>query len=218
MEIKVIKNILTRNEGQAEKNRAYFNEKKLLCINLMSSPGAGKTTLLEKTIDELKDTLNIGVIEGDLMTSRDAQRIKEHGVKVVQINTEGGCHLSADMVSKAKDELECDDLNLLIIENVGNLVCPGSFDLGEDFKVVLSSVPEGDDKPLKYPLMFTEAKACVLNKIDLLPYTNFNLDNFMKDVLSLNPNIKIFQLSAETGEGLEDWCRWLRDEVKCKIQ
>ena len=218
MEIKVVKNILSRNKGQAENNRKLFAQEKVLCINMMSSPGAGKTSLLEKTIDELKDVFRIGVIEGDLMTTRDAERIKSHGVDVVQINTEGGCHLSADMIYKALIEFENESLDAVIIENVGNLVCPGAFDLGEDFKVVVSSVPEGDDKPLKYPLMFAEAKVCILNKIDLLPYTNFNLENFEKDVFSLNPKIQMFRVSALTGDGMNSWCSWLKDEVAWKTK
>lgn len=218
MKIKVVKNILTRNEGQAQLNRNLLAKEKTLCINIMSSPGAGKTTLLERTIDELKAAFAIGVIEGDLMTSRDAERINSHGVSVVQINTEGGCHLSADMVYKAMEELSIRDLDLIVIENVGNLVCPGVFDLGEDFKIVVSSVPEGDDKPLKYPMMFSEAKACILNKVDLLPYTNFNMNNFLSDVYSLNPRIKLFQVSALTGEGMDDWYNWLKGEILSKTQ
>ncbi|WP_028308631.1 hydrogenase nickel incorporation protein HypB [Desulfitibacter alkalitolerans] len=218
MKIKVVKNILTRNEGQAQLNRSLFAKEKTLCINMMSSPGAGKTTLLERTIDELKTVFNIGVIEGDLMTSRDAERINSHGVSVVQINTEGGCHLSADMVYKAMEEFNIKGLDIIIIENVGNLVCPGVFDLGEDFKVVVSSVPEGDDKPLKYPMMFSEAKACILNKVDLIPYTNFNMNSFFNDVYSLNPRIKIFQVSALTGEGMDDWYSWLGDEIAWKTK
>jgi len=221
MQIKVIKNILTRNEGQAQLNRSLFAEEKILCINMMSSPGAGKTTILERTIDKLKSVFNIGVIEGDLMTSKDAERINSHGVPVVQINTEGGCHLSADMIYQAMEEIiikKPDVQDIIVIENVGNLVCPGVFDLGEDFKVVVSSVTEGDDKPIKYPRMFSEAKACILNKIDLLPYTNFNMDNFLNDLYSLNPKIKMLQVSAFTGEGMDDWYSWLKDEIVWKTK
>jgi hydrogenase nickel incorporation protein HypB len=218
VEIKVLRNIMKRNEDLATVNRELFDRCGILAVNLMSSPGAGKTTILERTIAELKDELKIGVIEGDLMTTRDAERIHRYGVPVVQINTEGGCHLDANMVNRAVQELETENLELISIENVGNLVCPSAFYLGEDLKIVVVSVPEGDDKPSKYPVMFREAKACILNKIDLLPYSNFNVDNFTRDVLSLNPNIEIFQMSAFSGEGIEGWCLWLKREWERKRQ
>jgi hydrogenase nickel incorporation protein HypB len=213
MEIKVLKNIMKRNEDRAAVNRNLFDRFGVLAVNMMSSPGAGKTTILEKTISELQDSLKIAVIEGDLMTSRDAERIHRYGVPVVQINTEGGCHLDANMVNRALEELDLENLNVIIIENVGNLVCPGAFDLGEHFKIVVGSVPEGDDKPEKYPLMFQESKACILNKVDLLEYSNFNEEKFTKDVQSLNPDITIFRMSAISGEGLAEWCQWLKKEV-----
>ncbi len=221
MEIKVLKNIMERNASQAADNRVLFDNHGILAVNIMSSPGAGKTTILEKTIDELKDRFAIAVIEGDLMTSKDAERIHAHGVPVVQINTEGGCHLTADMVAAAIRELPIESLDIIFIENVGNLVCPSSFDLGEHFRIVVSSVPEGDDKPLKYPTMFQEAKACLLNKTDLLAYTNFNIDNFFKDVTLLNPKAVTFQISAFMGEGIEQWNKWLEsqyEENKQRVQ
>lgn len=213
MEIKVLKNIMKRNEDFAAVNREIFNKNGILAINMMSSPGAGKTTILEETLPRLAGSVKTAVIEGDLMTSKDAERIHRHNVPVVQINTEGGCHLDANMVNRALEELDTCNLDLVIIENVGNLVCPSSFDLGEHLRVVVTSVPEGDDKPIKYPVMFQEAKACVLNKIDLIPYSNFDQDSFTKDVLNINSNIKLFQLSAVNGEGLDSWCSWIKDEL-----
>lgn len=213
MEIKVLKNIMKRNEDSAAINREIFNKNGILAVNMMSSPGAGKTTILEETLPRLAGSVRTAVIEGDLMTSKDAERIHRHNVPVVQINTEGGCHLDANMVNRALDELDTANLDLVIIENVGNLVCPSSFDLGEHLRVVVTSVPEGDDKPVKYPVMFQEAKACILNKIDLIPYSNFNEESFLKDVTNINSNIKMFQLSAVNGEGLDSWCSWIKDEL-----
>ncbi|MBO8169520.1 MAG: hydrogenase nickel incorporation protein HypB [Thermoanaerobacteraceae bacterium] len=216
MEIKVLKNIMERNEDLAAENRRLFAEYKIFVLNMMSSPGAGKTAILEQAIPRLKDRFNMAVIEGDLMTSRDAERISFHEVPVVQINTESSCHLDAGMVNRAVEELELNDLDLIFIENVGNLVCPGTFDLGEHVKIVVLSVTEGDDKPAKYPLMFQESRACILNKIDLLPHTNFDLDRFYKDVSDMNADIEIFQTAAVTGQGIDRWCRWLEELVTAK--
>ncbi len=213
-QIKVLKNIMKANDDRATINRELFKEHRVLTIDLMSSPGAGKTTILEKTIDILKGQLGIGVIEGDLMTSKDAERIHRHGVPVVQINTEGGCHLDANMINLALKEFDLSELELMFIENVGNLVCPAAFNLGEEYKVVALSVTEGEDKPLKYPVPFQQAKACILNKVDLLPYCSFDVAAFEADVLSLNPNIKIFHLSATNNQGIEEWCQWLLQEVE----
>ncbi|MBZ4654037.1 MAG: hydrogenase accessory protein HypB [Peptococcaceae bacterium] len=209
MQVKLVTNILRANEDMASRNREIFREKGTKVVNLISSPGAGKTTLLETTIRTLKNHLTIGVIEGDLMTTRDGERIAALEVPVVQINTRGGCHLDANMVHKALAELPLEKLNLLFIENVGNLVCPSAFDLGEDKKVVILSVTEGSDKPAKYPTTFEGAAACLLNKIDLLPYTNFNLREFYEDLKTIKPNLPVFEVSALTGQGMEAWYRWL---------
>ncbi|HNX92426.1 MAG TPA: hydrogenase nickel incorporation protein HypB [Syntrophomonas sp.] len=213
MQVRMESNLLGANDLLARKNRNLFSRQNLLVINLMSSPGSGKTTILEKTIENLDGKLNLGVIEGDLYTDNDARRIEQKGVKVIQINTEGACHLDAGMVGKAYNELPVDQLDLLFIENVGNLVCPAEFDLGEDFKAVVLSTTEGNDKPLKYPLIFREAKVILLNKIDLLPYTNFNLQQFREDLAQINPTAPVFYVSGRTGEGISDWNDWLLGEV-----
>jgi hydrogenase nickel incorporation protein HypB len=208
--------ILGANELLARKNRGIFAREGMLVVNLMSSPGSGKTTLLEKSIEYLNGKLRLGVIEGDLYTDQDARRIEQKGVRVVQINTEGACHLDAGMVGKAFENLAGDNLDLLFIENVGNLVCPAEFDLGEDFKAVVISTTEGNDKPLKYPLIFREARVILLNKIDLLPYTDFSLERFREDLNQINPNAPVFLVSGRNGEGIEDWIEWLLGEVKVK--
>jgi len=204
---------LKANENIAQKNREIFNENKVYAINLMSSPGSGKTSLLERTLEALKDELRIAVIEGDLQTTKDAQRIERYNIPVVQINTEGACHLDANMVDSVLQSFNFKEIDLFVIENVGNLVCPASFELGEDDKVVMVSIPEGDDKPIKYPVMFRKAKVLLVNKIDLLPYTNFNMSKIKEDALNINPNLKIFEISCLTGEGLEDWFVWLKEQV-----
>lgn len=216
VQVRMESNLLGANDLLARKNRSLFSRQNLLVINLMSSPGSGKTTILEKTIDNMDGKLNLGVIEGDLYTDNDARRIEQKGVKVIQINTEGACHLDAGMVGKAYNELPVDQLDLLFIENVGNLVCPAEFDLGEDFKAVVISTTEGNDKPLKYPLIFREAKVILLNKIDLLPYTNFNLQQFREDLAQINPIAPVFYVSGRTGEGISDWNDWLLGEVRKK--
>ncbi len=209
MEIKVKLDVLSGNEELAAANRAKFDDVKLKVINIMGSPGAGKTTVLEKTIDLLKERLKLGVIEGDIYTTKDADRIEQHGIPVTQINTGGACHLDAAMVAKALPELNLEELDLLIIENVGNLVCPVEFNLGEHLKIAVLSVIEGDDKPLKYPLIFRQSSAVILNKVDLLPFCEVSLENMKLDILSINPGIPIFEVSARTGEGLKDWADWL---------
>jgi hydrogenase nickel incorporation protein HypB len=213
MKVKIAADILGANERVAEENRRLFKESGVFVINVMSAPGAGKTTLLEKTLAALKDEMRIGVIEGDVATTADAERIEKMGVPVVQINTGSMCHLDGSMVGSALDEFDLGALDLLIVENVGNLVCPAEFNVGEDCKVMLLSVAEGDDKPLKYPLMFHESSALVINKTDLIPYTNFDMEKAKRDSLSINPRLKIFPLSCRTGEGLEGWYGWLRDNV-----
>jgi len=208
--------LLGANELLARKNRSQFSQQGLLVINLMSSPGSGKTTILEKSIDLLDGQVKMGVIEGDLYTDEDAQRIEKKGVRVIQINTEGACHLDAGMVGKAFEELAAGDMNLVFIENVGNLVCPAEFDLGEDFRAVVISTTEGNDKLRKYPLIFREARVVLVNKIDLLPYTDFSLDRLREDLVRINPSASVFMVSGRTGEGIESWIQWLLGEVKRK--
>ena len=218
MKVSVVRNILEANERIAELNKALFQEHHLLVINLMSSPGAGKTSLLEKTIDALKKDLRIGVIEGDIQSTSDAERIARKGVPAVQINTGGACHLDGNMIRETFREFDFTRLDLLVVENVGNLVCPAEFKVGEDFKVMILSVAEGDDKPSKYPLMFHESKVLLINKIDLLPYVECSVEKIMQDSLNINPELTIFQVSCKTGEGLGAWYRWLRERVKEKSQ
>ena len=213
MKVKVVADILSANERIAAENRELFIKNHVFVINLMSSPGAGKTTLLEKTLAALKDEIRIGVIEGDVATTADADRIERLGVPVVQINTGNICHLDGSMIKGALIEFDLGSLDLLIVENVGNLVCPAEFSVGEDCKVMLLSVPEGDDKPLKYPLMWRESKALIINKTDLIPYTDFDMEKAKKDSLSINPALSIFPLSCRTGDGMDAWYAWLRDNV-----
>ena len=216
MKISVVKDILEANDRIAQENRVIFDEKGLVVFNLMSSPGAGKTSLLEKTIDGLKDDLRMGVIEGDIQSSQDAERIARKGIPVVQINTAGGCHLDANMVESALKNLPLEDIDLLFIENVGNLICPNAFALGEDQRIMISSMPEGDDKPHKYPAMFADTDIILLNKTDLQPYLDFNIDAFRKIVTSLNSDVTIFPISCKTGEGTDEWFAWLESEVAKK--
>jgi len=212
--VKVFTNILKANENIAQKNRDIFDKNKVYTINLMSSPGSGKTSLLERTINLVKNELKIAVLEGDLQTDNDAQRIKKYDIPVVQINTNGACHLDANMVDRALKSFDFKEIDLFVIENVGNLVCPASFELGEHDKVVMVSTTEGDDKPIKYPVMFRKARALLINKIDLLPYTNFNMSKIKKDAMNINPEMRIFEISCRTGEGLGIWIDWLKGQVK----
>ena len=216
MKVSVVKNILAANDRIAQENRAIFDEKNLLVFNLMSSPGAGKTSLLEKTIVALKDHLNIGVIEGDIQSSQDAERIAETGAPAVQINTGGACHLDGNMIRDTFHEFDFDALDLLVVENVGNLVCPAEFKVGEDFKVMILSVTEGEDKPAKYPLMFHESKVLLINKIDLLPYVDCSVERIREESLKVNPDLVIFEVSCKTEEGLDAWYDWLKGELKAK--
>jgi hydrogenase nickel incorporation protein HypB len=216
MEIKVIKNILEANEVIASQNRTLFAEKGLFVINLMGSPGAGKTTLLEKTIEHLKDRNRIAVIEGDIATSRDAERIAAHAIPAVQINTGGACHLDGNMVRGGLKEFDLDQIDLLIVENVGNLVCPAEFNIGENDKAMIISVTEGDDKPEKYPLMFQVSTVLLLNKIDLLPYLDFDMEKFQSDALKVNPKLRIMAISCKTGEGLDSWFSWIKERAGTK--
>jgi hydrogenase nickel incorporation protein HypB len=218
MKVSVVRNILEANERIAEQNKALFRENRIFVINLMSSPGAGKTSLLEKTIDALKSELRIGVIEGDIQSTRDAERIASKGVPAVQINTGGACHLDGNMIRDTFSEFDFKNMDLLVVENVGNLVCPAEFKVGEDFKVMILSVAEGDDKPSKYPLMFHESKVLLINKIDLIPYVDCSIEKIREGSLKINPDLTIFEISCKTGQGLEGWYSWLRTRVKAKNQ
>lgn len=208
--------ILAKNDLLAERNRGWFAGRNILALNLVSSPGSGKTTILERTISDLKDSLPINVVEGDQETINDAERIKSTGCRVVQINTGTGCHLEADMLARGIKELQPPMDSVVMIENVGNLVCPALFDLGEKCKVAILSVTEGEDKPLKYPHMFRAAEVMILNKIDLLPYLDFKVDDGINYAKRVNPDIKIFQLSATTGEGMDGWYEWLQEQLQQK--
>lgn len=209
MQIPVVRNILEANEKMAEKIRSMLDSKKILALNLISSPGAGKTTLLERTLRDLGEKFKMAVIEGDLQTDNDARRIAATGAQVVQINTEGGCHLDGNLVMAALEKMNLNAIDILFIENVGNLVCPVEFDCGEDAKVALLSVAEGDDKPEKYPLLFHLAKALVLTKIDLLPYVDFDVQRAIRFARQLNSHLPVFEVSCRTGAGLEGWYEWL---------
>jgi len=210
MQIPVIRNILEANARVSDDLKKLFAEKGILALNLMSSPGAGKTTLLERTLTDLRGEFSMAVIEGDLQTDNDARRVAATGAQAVQINTEGGCHLTSAQVLAACKELSLDGLDILFIENVGNLVCPAEFDVGEDHKITLLSVTEGDDKPEKYPLMFNISSALVLNKTDLLPYVDFSLERASAFARGLNADIKVFPVSCRAHDGLEAWYDWLR--------
>jgi hydrogenase nickel incorporation protein HypB len=214
--IDVGKKILSKNEQYAFENILFLAEKKKLCLNMISSPGSGKTTILTRAISELKDKIKIGVIEGDIQTDIDAERIRATEAPAVQINTNGACHLSAVQISAALKELPVEDLDLIFIENVGNLVCPSAFELGENGKIVVLSVAEGDDKPAKYPAIFAKSKVLLVNKIDLLSggQVDFDIERVKVDARRLNKGIEIFSISAKTGEGMADWYDWLIKSVE----
>ncbi|MCP4682597.1 MAG: hydrogenase nickel incorporation protein HypB [Desulfobacterales bacterium] len=214
MKISVVRNVLEANDRIARENRDLFKKSGVWVVNLMSSPGAGKTSLLENTVSALKDKLKIGVIEGDIQTAHDAERIAKKGVPVVQINTDGACHLDGNMIRETFGEFNFSEMDLLVVENVGNLVCPAEFKVGENAKAMILSVTEGDDKPSKYPLMFHESEALLINKIDLLPYVSCSIEKIREDSLNINPNLTIFEVSCKTGEGLEHWYAWLMKKVK----
>jgi hydrogenase nickel incorporation protein HypB len=213
MEIKVVKDILGANEQIAQKNRQLFDYNQVFAVNLMSSPGAGKTSLILQTIKQLKGKTRVGVVEGDISSSLDAEAIGKEGVPVVQINTGGECHLDANMTSTALGSVPLKDVDLLLIENVGNLVCPAEFALGEHKKILISSTPEGDDKPFKYPLMFHLADVVLINKIDLLPYLKFDTDAFSQAIKGINEKAEIFPISCATGQGIEKWVSWLLSQM-----
>jgi hydrogenase nickel incorporation protein HypB len=210
MKVSVVRNVLEANDRLAAELRSLFAGRGILALNLMSSPGAGKTSLLERTLADLKGEFKMAVIEGDLQTDNDARRVAATGAQAVQINTEGGCHLSCAQILEALKVLDLEGLDILFIENVGNLVCPAEFDLGEDCKVTLLSVTEGDDKPEKYPLMFNLSEVSLLNKVDLLPHVDFDMERAKGFMRALNKDITIFGVSCRKGDGLEDWYAWLR--------
>ena len=214
MKVSLNQKILSRNEECAKKNKTFFKDNNVLCLNVISSPGSGKTTTISRTIKDLGDQIRIGVIEGDIKTDTDAQKIRDAGGEAVQIETQGACHLSAEQVNNAIMALGAEKMDMVIIENVGNLVCPSAFDLGEALRVILLSVPEGDDKPIKYPGTFAEADVVLINKIDLMDYIEFNLERVLGDIRVVNPDVDIFQVSATTGEGMDQWYNWLKDRNK----
>jgi hydrogenase nickel incorporation protein HypB len=212
--ITVERKVLEKNDQVANELRNKFQSRKIFVINLLSSPGSGKTSLIEKTVEHLKGKFNISVIVGDVQTDNDAMRIGKLNIPVVQIITHGSCHLEAQLVRDAYKKIEDEPIDLLIIENVGNLVCPAGYDLGEDKKVVLLSTTEGDDKPLKYPAIFRNSSALVINKIDLLPYVNSSVEEIKINAKSINYDLNIFELSCKTSEGIDDWCNWLLNHIK----
>ena len=216
MQVEVKTNVLAKNDAIASSLQQIFKEKHIFVFNLMGSPGAGKTSLLEATLQDLAKDYNVAVIEGDLFTSKDAERIHALGVPVIHINTVGGCHLDANMIQDAISDLDLDALDMIIIENVGNLVCPAEFDIGESVKVTVLSVTEGEDKPLKYPLIFKESKAILLNKIDLLPYVPFDKEKAIKDIRNLNPQGQVFEISCTVKDGLVPWLTWLRKQMESR--
>lgn len=214
--IAVLEDIFTENDVKAAANRSAFEEHGVVCINVMSSPGAGKTTLLRKTLEALADKIRFGIVEGDIETALDAERLENLGAQVSLLNTGNGfggeCHLDAPMVAHALKGLNLDDVDMVLIENVGNLVCPAEFEVGEHHKVMVASVTEGEDKPLKYPVMFRSVEVVVVNKVDLLPYLNFDLDLFKENLEKVNPGVKVILTSATTGEGLNEWNEWLMSQ------
>ena len=214
VKITIAQNILAANDTIAGEIQQNLSAHGIHTLNIMSSPGAGKTTLLERTIERLRGRLSIGVIEGDVETSADAERIEAAGAQTVQINTRGACHLEAHMIRDALAQIEVASLDLLVIENIGNLVCPAAWNLGEDTRVVVVSTTEGDDKPAKYPQMFAASEVMVVNKLDLLPYVDYDLQKVKRQALAINPHLRIFELSCRTGEGLDTWCEWLITVVK----
>jgi len=216
LRVAVVKNILDANSRIAKENRKLFMQHQLTVINLMSSPGAGKTTLLEQMGKHFKNKLKIGVIECDIQTTLDAERVAAAGLDAVQIETDGACHLDANMIQNALEDLDLDGLNLLVVENVGNLVCPAEFDVGENHKVMMLSVTEGDDKPLKYPLMFKESEVLLISKVDLLPHLRCDIEKIKEASRSINPHLIIFEISSYAGTGLDDWHNWIEEQTGTK--
>lgn len=220
-EIKVVRRVLDVNDKMAEQNREIFAAKDIFVLNVMSSPGSGKTTTLEKTLVRIAPEIKSAVIVGDICTTNDADRLAVTGVPVIQINTDefgGDCHLAAHVIEKATGGLSLDDIDLLIVENVGNLVCPAEFDIGEDARVVVLSVTEGEDKPAKYPLMFRECEVTLLNKIDLLPYLDYDRQKAVDYIHQIHPGMPVFEISSKTEEGFEPWIEWLKEKIRSKIK
>lgn len=218
-EIKVVRRVLDANDIMAARNRDLFTAKGIFVLNMMSSPGSGKTTTLQRTLDHLTSRMRCAVIVGDICTTQDADRLAAGNVPVVQINTDefgGDCHLAAHVIEKALAGIDLDAVDLLIVENIGNLVCPAEFDIGEDKRVVVLSVTEGEDKPAKYPLMFRECDAALLNKIDLLPYLDYDKQLVLSSMAQIHPGMPVFEISAKTGEGFSGWLAWLTDQVRAK--
>ncbi|ANE22064.1 hydantoin utilization protein A [Denitrobacterium detoxificans] len=214
MHIDMKQPILDKNDRLAQENRRLFAEKRVFVLNILASPGSGKTSTILATIEALRDEFNIAVIEGDIASSVDSEKIKAQGIAAVQINTGGACHLESDMIKRAVDVLDLDNLDLILLENVGNLVCPTDFDLGENAKVMILSVPEGDDKPLKYPGVFQVSQAVILNKVDTMPVFNFDEEAFDSHIERLNPQAPVFRISATTGDGVEEWAEWLAEQIR----
>jgi len=215
--IEVIKNVLEANETIANRNRQLLDKHKVFAINIMSAPGAGKTSLILQTLRRLKDRLNIAVIEGDVASTVDAEKVQSEAKAVVQINTGNmpeSCSLMAAMIESALKDMPLNNIDLILIENVGNLICPAEFTLGEHKRIVISSLPEGDDKPIKYPLIFIDANAVIINKMDLLPHVDFDIATFRRSIAGLNPKAEIFQVSCKTGEGMERWCSWILEQIE----
>jgi hydrogenase nickel incorporation protein HypB len=219
--IEVVQNVLEANETIAKRNRQLLDKHKVFVINIMSAPGAGKTSIILQTLRRLKDKLNIGVIEGDVASTVDAEKVQNEAKAVVQINTRNmpeSCSLMAVMIESALKDMPLDNLDLVLIENLGNLICPAEFTLGEHRRVLIASLPEGDDKPIKYPLIFVDADAVIINKMDLLPHVDFAIATFCRSVIALNPEVQILELSSKTGEGVEQWCSWILEQVRTNAE
>lgn len=216
MQIKIMQNVLQANEKKAKEIQVLLKQKKIFMVNLISAPGSGKTALLEKTLPLLKEKYRVAVIEGDVETDKDAKRLEKYGIPIALINTSGACHLESVSIEKAFSALDLNNLDLIFIENVGNLVCPAEFDIGEDAKVAVLSTPEGDDKPMKYPLLFREANIVILNKIDLLEHVDFNLSNFYTDLKKLNAKLAVVETSCKKGLGIDKWINWLEKQIDNK--
>lgn len=216
-EIALEQDVMSKNNLLAERNRGYFEAKNMFVVNLVSSPGSGKTSILEKTIEQIGNDVPVYVIEGDQQTMNDAERIEKTGVPVVQVNTGNGCHLDSDMVNKAIKKLEPENNSILFIENVGNLVCPSLFDLGENKRIVIMSITEGDDKPLKYPTMFESSDICIINKVDLAKYLDSDIDKIKEYALRINHHLEFMELSAKTGNGVDNFANWLKEQVAEKV-